>query len=152
MKVVEYVHHGWNVKVRKDLKGRHRDHCLCHRCKHFVPNVPGEDNPDNCEIAQRVYELCVDHGLVLPVWECPEFHESANGDLPDPAKVGREYRKTATVHAVQMDRSFRVHTPEGVMQGGKGDYLCKGPAGEMWPVRGDIFEGTYKPISVETPE
>lgn len=69
----QYEHHGTNVWVRSDLKGTHRDNCLCFApCAKFKP---GE--PDNCPIAQRLFELDVEHGLVTPVYECPEFAERA---------------------------------------------------------------------------
>jgi hypothetical protein len=58
----------------------------------------------------------------------------------------REYRKTAAVKALQMDRPFRVETNEGVMEGAAGDYLCEGPAGECWPIKRDIFKATYEPV------
>jgi len=63
--------------------------------------------------------------------------------LPDPEKEGEEYRKVSTVWAVKMDREFEVHTLEGLMHGAVGDYLCKGPYGETYPVKGPIFESTY---------
>lgn len=55
-----------------------------------------------------------------------------------------EYRKTATVRAIQMDAPFRVETTEGVMEGAAGDYLCQGPAGECWPIKREVFEATYE--------
>jgi hypothetical protein len=64
------------------------------------------------------------------------------GDEPD--LLMREYRKTATVKAVQMNEEFEVLTPEGLMKGHKGDYLCKGSEGELWPVRKHIFEKNYE--------
>ena len=66
-----YCHHGFVVTVRSDLRGRHRDFCLCHQCPKFAPGTP-----ENCPIAQATYENCVKHGITTPVWECPEFpHE-----------------------------------------------------------------------------
>lgn len=62
--------------------------------------------------------------------------------LPESAGV-KEYRKTATVHAMRMDRPFAVETLEGTMHGEAGDYLCEGPAGERWPIKRAIFEATY---------
>ena len=57
------------VWVMVHLKGKHRDHCLCHQnCMHFKPN-----EPDNCEIAQANFENCVKYGTVQPMWECPKF-------------------------------------------------------------------------------
>lgn len=64
----EYEHHGVFVFVRTSLKGKHRAHCLCHVCDHFKP-----DTPENCVIAERVYNVCKEENLVLPVWECPHF-------------------------------------------------------------------------------
>ncbi len=55
----------------------------------------------------------------------------------------KEYRKTATVMAKQMDEDFEVETLEGTMKGKAGDYLCRGPAGEEWPIKKEIFESTY---------
>lgn len=64
-------------------------------------------------------------------------------DLPDPWKVGKEFRKTATIFAVQMPTDFLVQTLEGPHYGHAGDWLAKGPAGEMWPIKREIFEKTY---------
>lgn len=66
-----YNHHGTLVAVQFRLRGRHKEHCLCfQKCKFFAP-----DEPDNCPIAQQVYDLCVREDLVLPVWECPMFEQ-----------------------------------------------------------------------------
>ena len=68
-KYEQYEHHGTEVWVREDLKGKHREHCLCYSCEEFVP-----DNPAlNCPIANENYALCRKHRLVLPVWECAMF-------------------------------------------------------------------------------
>lgn len=69
-----YHHHDPNVlvSVKSDLKGRHREHCLCYACHNFNPS----DRENNCITAQFLYEFCVDRNLVLPVWECPGFIEA----------------------------------------------------------------------------
>ena len=59
-----YTHHNREVGVRSDLRGRHREHCLCYSCVEFE---------EGCEIAKQVFALCVEENLVLPVWECPSF-------------------------------------------------------------------------------
>lgn len=69
-KIIQYQHHGCLVNVDEGLKGKHRDHCLCWRCEKFRP---GQD--ENCVIAKKVYIVCVENDLVLPVWECPVFRE-----------------------------------------------------------------------------
>lgn len=67
--IEKYNHHGMEVSVQSNLKGLHRDHCLCFQgCKNFKPNTP-----ENCPIAQENYEFCVKYNMVTPVWECPEF-------------------------------------------------------------------------------
>jgi hypothetical protein len=66
--IVKYTHHGREVFVRADLKGNHREHCLCFSCFNFKPG-----DSDNCPVAQQVYKTCVDFNLVTPVWECPQF-------------------------------------------------------------------------------
>jgi hypothetical protein len=64
-----YEHHGAKVAVRPDLKGKHREHCLCFQnCARFKP---GQD--DNCEIAKALFENCVKFNVVTPVWECPKY-------------------------------------------------------------------------------
>ncbi len=69
-KIVMYVHHGEEVYVRENLIGKHREYCLCYRCRRFKP---GAD--DNCTKAQQLYQFNVENGMVTPVWECPTFAE-----------------------------------------------------------------------------
>lgn len=78
MNYIRYVHHGADVAVREDLKGTHREHCLCYACKKFVPFVPpvaGEPTRLNCPIALDTFMNCAKHNIVTPVFECPEFEE-----------------------------------------------------------------------------
>lgn len=69
--VIQYEHHGKTVSVQSHLKGKHRDHSLCQACGKFKPNTP-----ENCPIAQAVFENCVKFNIVSPMWECPEFIQS----------------------------------------------------------------------------
>lgn len=71
----QYDHHGNRVWVRADLRGRHRNHCLCQVCTYFQPGTLL-----NCEIAQATYENCVKYGTVTPIWECPKFAKKVGGD------------------------------------------------------------------------
>lgn len=66
MSYEQYEHHGRKVWVRSDLKGTHRDICLCFSCKTFY---------SGCPIAKDTFDNCKKHGLVTPVLECPEFEE-----------------------------------------------------------------------------
>ena len=69
---IEYEHHGTKVWVREDLKGKHREHCLCFSCDKFKPAGAPEEN---CPIANLNFAVCIAHNVTLPVWECPEFEE-----------------------------------------------------------------------------
>ncbi len=68
-KIVWYEHHGAMVAVDSDLKGKHRDHCLCFKgCRRFKP-----DTPENCDRAEQNYRACKVNDMVMPVWECPVY-------------------------------------------------------------------------------
>lgn len=71
MEVSRYEHHGADVAVITELKGQHREHCLCWACGNFKP----EDREGNCEIANQLFGLCVKYNLVTPVYECAAFKE-----------------------------------------------------------------------------
>jgi hypothetical protein len=64
----EYMHHGLDMMVRKEDKGKHREHCLCYNCAFFFP-----ETLNNCHKAQEIYDNCVDLDVVTPVWECADF-------------------------------------------------------------------------------
>jgi len=68
-KIVGYLHHGNYVYADQDLKGKHKEHCLCWRCELFTP----ENQETNCKIANLNFANCVLNDLVLPVYECPKF-------------------------------------------------------------------------------
>jgi len=70
-KIVGYLHHGLYVFVDEELKGKHREHCLCFRCEHFTP----EDREGNCRLAELNFANCRLNNMVLPVYECHEFKE-----------------------------------------------------------------------------
>ena len=57
----------------------------------------------------------------------------------------REFRKTATAWAEQINEPFMVETPEGDMEGKAGDWLMCGASGERYVCSGDIFAKTYVP-------
>lgn len=64
-------------------------------------------------------------------------------------RIFRKYRKTATIHATQMDEEFIVKTLEGTMKGKAGDYLAVGVNGEQYPIDKEIFEKTYELVNNE---
>ena len=69
MQYEKYDHHNNLVFVRSDLKGKHREYCLCHSCK----KLDMVDRKNNCKIAHELYKNCKKFKLVTPVWECPVF-------------------------------------------------------------------------------
>jgi len=70
-KFEHYKHHGQWVWVREELKGKHREHCLCFSCQLFNIDEPEK----SCPIANSLYLFCVTNDMVLPVWECRIFVE-----------------------------------------------------------------------------
>ena len=68
MIIISYEHYGKRVFVRDDLKGRHKEHCLCHSCAKFLPG-----KSDHCPIAHAAYEHCLKFNTITLIWECPEF-------------------------------------------------------------------------------
>lgn len=42
-----------------------------------------------------------------------------------------------------VDNTLVVRTLEGRVWANSGDYILRGPEGDIWPVRKDIFEKTY---------
>ncbi len=74
MKTERYEHHGVTTTVVSEVKGKHRNHCLCFSCEKFEP-INGVD----CPIAKTVYATCIDYNLVTPVYECPSFVEKEEG-------------------------------------------------------------------------
>ena len=71
MGYIKYNHHGKEVMVREDLKGKHREHCLCWKCAFFNP----EDRKVNCPIANALFGMNIMYNIVTPVWECEKFVE-----------------------------------------------------------------------------
>ena len=67
--IIKYKHHGVNVSVREDLKGKHREHCLCWICEKFN----SKDRGTNCNIANKLFEFDKYYSVTTPVWECKKF-------------------------------------------------------------------------------
>jgi hypothetical protein len=91
----KYNHHGKEVWVRTSLKGKHRDICLCHSCK-FLDVTSKEKN---CPIANKLFQLCKEEGLVTPVFECPKFEEkrAVNPPIKSPTEEVEQNQKEGEV-------------------------------------------------------
>lgn len=70
-KIERYEHHGQEVAVRSDLRGKHREFCLCYRCGLFSPM----DREHNCSIANLLLGVCVACSVMTAVLECVQFIE-----------------------------------------------------------------------------
>jgi len=68
-RIQQYVHHGRLMSVRADLKGKHREYCLCYSCAAL--NL--KDRNSNCSVANTLFSLGVLAGITTPVWECVRF-------------------------------------------------------------------------------
>lgn len=67
--VTKYIHHDKEVSVFTQMKGLHREYCLCYQCKNFIP----ENRQQNCPIANNLFKFDQENGVTTPVWECEEF-------------------------------------------------------------------------------
>ena len=59
----------------------------------------------------------------------------------------REYRKTATIRAVQINVPFVVDTIEGTFTGEAGDWLAEGIEEERHIIDDTIFRQTYEEVT-----
>lgn len=102
----------------------------------------------------------------IPATEISMTTNPPKNDTPDKALVEREYRKTATIKAVQWwkmgDHPDVVlksdplrYADEGIpwietLEGGHvvtpGDWIATGVNGEHWPIKPDVFAKTYEPV------
>ncbi|HOH62248.1 MAG TPA: hypothetical protein PK698_07260 [Bacilli bacterium] len=69
MKIIKVQKFGKELNAQEHLLGKHREHCLCWLgCKYFKPNTP-----ENCEVAQKLFQFDIDNGVTTPVWECIKY-------------------------------------------------------------------------------
>ena len=64
-----FRHHQHIVTAKRELKGKYKQFCMCHECRHFHP----DDRPRNCHIANQLFPIMVRTGVTIVIWECPEF-------------------------------------------------------------------------------
>lgn len=59
----------------------------------------------------------------------------------------QEYRRRPeTRYARPVTEHTTVQTSHGEVEAAPGDYLVRGPDGELWPVSGDKFFTLYEPV------
>lgn len=70
-RIVKFKHHGKLVSSRKELVGKHREHCLCWICGKFNPENPEK----NCKIANLLYRVDIICEITTPIFYCKEFQK-----------------------------------------------------------------------------
>lgn len=68
-KIMSMIHHGVEVKGDTNLLGKHREYCLCWRCKKFNPKEPEK----SCKIANLLFRVDIMCEITTPVFYCREF-------------------------------------------------------------------------------
>lgn len=66
------------------------------------------------------------------------------GDSPDLSKWLIEALNGHMIEILTDDSALIIHTLEGPMRAGPGDWVIRGIEGELYACRGDIFERTYE--------
>lgn len=76
-----------------------------------------------------------------------KFTKDIHIDVRDQADAN-EYRKTATIHAMQVDEPFTVENNAGLLQGKPGDFVAQNPDDptDQWVIEQDKFEAMYEPV------
>ena len=72
----QYKHFGKMIWCFSHLKGKHKEHCLCHSCK----KLNTEDRDKNCWKANIIYSIDCGLTMVTPVFECLDFEEKNVND------------------------------------------------------------------------
>lgn len=67
------------------------------------------------------------------------------------AKHQRATKLPAAIRVVKMNSRFVVQTLEGTMVGAKGDYLVEGTIGELYIIRAEVFEKSFKMVKQGRP-
>jgi hypothetical protein len=65
---VQEEHFGTDVWVNSMTEGMRDQECLCLHCDNLNPG-----SPNNCSIAQELYEACLRHSIALTLTRCPDW-------------------------------------------------------------------------------
>ena len=60
------VHYGHEVYVNPVTELMRKSECLCLNCGNLKPG-----QPDNCHIAQELYQICVKRNVAFAITRCP---------------------------------------------------------------------------------
>lgn len=83
------------------------------------------------------------HPAPAPNSGAPSSPNQALLDELDAGKAWFHAKKTRPIRALKLDRDQTVDTLEGRVTAKAGDFLCRGEAGELWPVTAAMLEARY---------
>lgn len=69
-------HYGHDVWVNPTTEALRRSECLCLNCDNLKPG-----QPDNCQIAQQLYQVCVSENVALTITRCPIWKPKEGNNL-----------------------------------------------------------------------
>lgn len=82
------------------------------------------------------------------VIEAVRVADILDAEAPDDLPVWVEAAVQAyTLQIIPTTGTIHIRTPEGVMRGGRTDWLIKGVSNELYPCKPDIFDATYEPVT-----
>ena len=58
-------------------------------------------------------------------------------------KTWRHFKKFAPIFVKKADKDMRIETPDGMDNVVRGDYICKGQLGELWPLKQRKLDENY---------
>lgn len=81
--------------------------------------------------------------VVIEAWQIPENIDHT-AEQPPLWLVNAIMAGTVRPH--KESGTVEIDTLEGVMRGGKQDWIIKGVKGELYPCKPDIFDATYEAV------
>jgi hypothetical protein len=83
--------------------------------------------------------------IPVDAWQIDVLEIEHQGNIPDWVADALESSKIK----MSVDKhSLCILTLEGMMTADEGDYLIRGPKGEFWFNKRDIFEEMYEPVDI----
>ncbi len=84
----------------------------------------------------------------VEAWQLPEFQYADRNKIDPPPFLGEVIQRgTVTLRPTENGTAIiYIETLEGRMKASPLDWIVKGPKGELYPVKPDIFEMTYEAI------
>lgn len=68
--------------------------------------------------------------------------------MAEEPRTSKFVKRPIVVEAWRIDHELMIPTLEGDMRASTGDWIVTGVKGEQYPVKPDIFEATYEPVTL----